>query len=74
MSWFGLGKKKKEEPVQAKDAISSLRDMLMTLEKKEKHLLVKIDQETEIARENATKNKRRKSMFTDGPLCTSFPA
>lgn len=54
-----FGRKKKEEPLQVKDAVSSLRETLQTLEKKEGDLLSKIDQEIFIARENATKNKRR---------------
>ena len=59
MGFFG-SKKKVEAAPAPKDAIMNLRDMLVTLEKKEKHLQVKIDQETNIARENATKNKRGK--------------
>lgn len=40
------------------EAISKLKDMIVELEKKEKYIYKKIENELEIARDNATKNKR----------------
>lgn len=67
MNFFGKPKPKATQP---KDAIIKLRDMLTVLDKKEKHLQSKIDQELRIAKENATKNKRGKS--GSGPRGLSF--
>ena len=44
--------------VNPTEAISKLKDMIVELEKKEKYIYKKIENELEIARENATKNKR----------------
>jgi len=55
MNLFGKAKVKPSSP---KDAIIKLREMITVLEKKEKYLQLKVDQELAIARENATKNKR----------------
>ncbi|KAJ1763061.1 ESCRT-III subunit protein snf7 [Coemansia sp. RSA 2523] len=51
-----FNKKKENEP---KAAIIKLRETREMLEKREKHLQAKIDNELLIARENATKNKNR---------------
>ena len=56
MNLFGKAKPK----TQPKDAIVRLRETLELLEKREKFLQTKIDNELSIAKQNATKNKRGK--------------
>jgi charged multivesicular body protein 4 len=55
MRLFGFGKKKTTEGPQ--EGIIQMKATLEMLEKKEKHLDSKIEAETEIARQNASKNK-----------------
>ncbi|KAJ2720470.1 ESCRT-III subunit protein snf7 [Coemansia sp. Benny D115] len=55
MKLFFGGSKPKASP---KDAIITLRENLSMLEKREAHLQTKIDNEVQIARRNATKNKQ----------------
>jgi len=63
MSYFTGGRK---DPKQtARDAIVGLREQLMMIEKKEEHLLKKIEEETKKARANAVSNKA-------GALCWAY--
>ena len=55
MNLFGKAKAAKSTP---KDAIVKLRESLEMLEKRERFLQTKIDNELKIAKANATKNKR----------------
>ena len=66
MNLFGKAKPK----TTPKDAIVKLRDTLETLEKREKFLQTKIDNEISIAKANATKNKRGRSLFTSHMITT----
>ena len=55
-----------------KDAIVRLRESLEMLEKREKYLQTKIDNELKFAKANASKNKRGEwswSLFPFAPLC-----
>ena len=68
-SLFGKANASKTSP---KDAITKLRDNIDLLDKREKYLSLKIDQELLVAKENATKNKRlallalkRKKLYLD---------
>jgi charged multivesicular body protein 4 len=54
MHLFGKSKPK----TTPKDAIIRLRETLEMLEKREKYLQTKIDNELKVAKLNATKNKR----------------
>lgn len=58
MNLFGKSKKTAKSDTTPKDAIVKLREMLAVLDKKEKFLQTKIDNETTIASQNALKNKR----------------
>jgi charged multivesicular body protein 4 len=58
MNLFGRAKK---APPTTKDSITQLRETGETLEKRERHLQSKIDNEIKIAKENMHKNK--KSIF-----------
>ncbi|ODQ50310.1 ESCRT-III component [Saitoella complicata NRRL Y-17804] len=51
----GSSQKKKDAP---KEAILKLREQLLMLEKKESHLQKQIDEQTAIAKKNATTNKK----------------
>lgn len=55
MHLFGKAKAAQATP---KDAIVKLRESLDMLEKREKYLETKINNELKIAKDNATKNKR----------------
>jgi charged multivesicular body protein 4 len=55
MNLFGKAKAAKATP---KDAIVKLRESLEMLEKRERFLQTKIDNELAVAKANATKNKR----------------
>jgi charged multivesicular body protein 4 len=54
-----FGRAKKAAAPSPKDSIVRLRETLEMLEKREKFLQGKIDNELKIAKANATKNKRR---------------
>lgn len=58
MSYFGGGKSNPRD--LARESIVNLRQTALTLEKKEEHLLDKIDKEEKAARANAATNKRGK--------------
>ena len=63
-----FGGKKKDEPPTTQEAIQKLRSTEELLQKKSDFLEKKIANEVQIARKNATKNKRGKvytSMTTD---------
>lgn len=62
MNLFGKARASKTTP---KDAIVKLRETLEMLEKREKYLQTKIDNELKFAKLNATKNKRGGSMKVD---------
>jgi charged multivesicular body protein 4 len=53
-----FGKAKASQPVSAKDSIVRLRETLDILEKREKFLQTKIDNEIKLAKANVSKNKR----------------
>ena len=57
MNLFGKAKAVKSTP---KDAIVRLRESLEMLEKREKYLQTKMENEVKIAKANAAKNKRGK--------------
>jgi len=56
-SWMSYFTGKRDAKPAARDAIVSLRQQLIMLEKKEKHLNDKIEEEETKARENVLKNK-----------------
>ena len=58
MRLFGRSKKKEAEGPQ--ESVIKMRDTLEMLEKKEKHLDMKIQQETDTARQCAVSNKQSK--------------
>lgn len=60
MNLFGKAKPKGVAP---KDAMNKLRETMEVLEKREAFLQSKIDNETKIAKANASKNKRRKAFI-----------
>lgn len=53
-----FGRAKKQQPASAKDTIVRLRENLDLLEKREKYLQTKIDNEVITAKANLSKNKR----------------
>ncbi len=53
-----FGKASEVPKATPKDAIVRLRENLEMLDKREKYLLQKIDQELVVAKQNAAKNKR----------------
>ena len=76
MRLFGRSKKKEAEGPQ--ESVIKMRDTLEMLEKKEKHLDMKIQQETDTARQYAVSNKQSKStvsffvvimVICSGPPC-----
>lgn len=61
---FGAGPSKKEHGPSTQEAIQRLRTTEEMLQKKSDYLEKKIDSETNIARSNASKNKRGISCVT----------
>ena len=58
-----FGKAKKQAPT-AKESIVRLRETLEMLEKRERFLQSKIDNEVKLAKANVTKNKRGSSLIS----------
>lgn len=60
-----FGGKKKEEPPTTQEAIQKLRSTEELLQKKSDFLEKKIDNEVELARKNASKNRRGNNINSD---------
>lgn len=58
MSWFSWFSGKRSNKDSARDAIIGLREQLHLINKKEEHLLSKIESEHQKAKANVTSNKR----------------
>lgn len=65
--WMSYFTGRKDNRQSARDSIVSLRQQLLTLDKREEFLQKKIDEELKKAKANATSNKRRES-FLDIPF------
>ena len=60
-----FGGKKKEQPPTTQEAIQKLRSTEELLQKKSDFLEKKIDAEVELARKNASKNRRGNNVNSD---------
>lgn len=60
-----FGGKKKEQPPTTQEAIQKLRSTEELLQKKSDFLEKKIDAEVELARKNASKNRRGNNINSD---------
>ena len=60
-----FGGKKKEQPPTTQEAIQKLRSTEELLQKKSDFLEKKIDNEVELARKNASKNRRGNNINSD---------
>lgn len=60
-----FGGKKKEQPPTTQEAIQKLRSTEDLLQKKSDFLEKKIDNEVELARKNASKNRRGNNINSD---------
>lgn len=58
--WMSYFTGRKDNRQSARDSIVSLRQQLLTLDKREEFLQKKIDEELRKAKANATSNKKRK--------------